>query len=135
VDLDPLARFFLAYADPWQMLRIFGAEWESIVPEAWACHGESIVAEWIARRPCSRPRLWWALDAPDGRPILNPAPAAVEAGWREQYELFGRPCADIWHGHGQPSGVLVEWLESQERYLKKMGLLTRWETRLNGECT
>jgi hypothetical protein len=127
-DLDVWSKFMLTHGDARQLRYAFGPDWQEIVPEAWACHGSALVAEWVALRPGSRPPLWWVWDAPGERPVINPAPAAVEAVWREQYMLFGRVVASILHGYGTP-GRLVPWLEPEWSFLERHGLLTDVERR------
>jgi hypothetical protein len=126
VDLDALGMFFLAHANAGRLRQMFGPEWEPVALEAWEAHGAAITGRWIADAPCSRPSLWWALNAEEERPIVHPAPPHIEAVWREQHMLFGRLVCSILHGHGSP-GQLVPWLEPERSFLERHDLLTSSE--------
>ena len=101
---------------------------EEAEKEAWERSREQVLSQWIASRPGSRPRAWWAYDSPrsfDGLP--------------EQRRLIS--------GAGQPGcrecgfGLPLNWLgfsadnpptfESESMYLKRHNLLTREE---EGRC-
>lgn len=122
--LDPWQEFVLLHAVPHLLESAFGPDWEEATEAAWEAHGGRLTSEWIARHPGTRPPLWWALDAPGERPIINPAPPDVEARWRGEKTLFGVLHADILHGHGAPAGELVPWQEPEASYLSRLGPLT-----------
>jgi hypothetical protein len=104
------------------------AQWPADDPEiwreGWEQHRETLLAEYIAENPGMRPWPWWIFEHCQERPIINPAPPAVEAQFRKHGTIFGFLIANISHGHGASGGGLVPWLEPETDYLERMGLLT-----------
>jgi hypothetical protein len=66
-DLDEMARFMLMWMKEWFLEREFGPDWEDIAAAAWQFHGRRLTAEWIGRRPGTRPPAWWEFEAPAPR--------------------------------------------------------------------
>jgi hypothetical protein len=85
---------------------------------AWKTARTTTVRDWIREHPGTRPRCWWAFDAPE--PLR-----AVVAGTGAPLLFdvhYGR--AEHWHDW---SGDLA--IESQAAYLRRHGLLTAAELR------
>lgn len=95
----------------------------------WPAYRERVLADWIKKKPGTRPRVWWWVDAPEPR--------------REQISGYGRiyPALDndrnFRHGCGLPdSWWLVDGdagnppvYESQARYLQRHELLMPGELK------
>jgi len=83
--------------------------------ELWDAHRDYIVAEWVARRPGTRPSRWWLMDA-DGHPRLR-----QQVGGRK-YIAY-----DSWCGAPRVVGRSVSnetaVFESQADYLLRNSLL------------
>jgi hypothetical protein len=87
--------------------------------DIWAYHGERILAEWIAKRPGTRPWCFWVFDVEAERPILKPLDPETEAMVR---------------GHSSFFGVLVNdfYQESEVSYLRRNNILTDTEIEILG---
>jgi hypothetical protein len=110
------------------------SDWSAADPApwkaAWKYHGVEILAEYIAAHPGRRPWPWWVWDHGQERPIVNPMGAEQELQAREQYTIFGVLVCGIEHGHGAAPGEMHPWLEPEEEYLERMGLLTDGERKI-----
>lgn len=86
---------------------------------AWRTAQPQALREWIRHRPGTRPRCWWAFDAPE------PLRAIVRG--------TGTPVTKVDVELGRPA-LWSEWsrdlaIESQAAYLKRHGLLTAGESQ------
>lgn len=59
---------------------------EDYLRSLWPVHRKEVLAHWIERFPGTRPRLWWEMDAPAGRPIIRPSNGTEEDCIREGRE-------------------------------------------------
>ena len=104
------------------------------VKAAWDKIGDIIIAEWIKRRPGTRPYCWWVFSAPEPRRRIGGrgTPGHEKLPFRPSYK-FGVPdnwVGDIyvrWYSHKNieiPYPLEPPTFESQAAYLDRHGLLT-----------
>jgi hypothetical protein len=99
-----------------------------------------VLGDWISDRPGTRPRGWWAFDAPEQRRRLGGVgePICEFAGWFD-FGPSGLPEGAEWpadaalvhyYGRGRVIDPLDPPLyEAQATFLKRHGLLTAAEER------
>lgn len=122
-DLDDAVRLFLERGPSWSFFVELSDEQAQSL---WAAHRDTLLAEWIERRPGTRPHAWWRFEAREPRKAVDgmPHPFANEARGKIVGGLdleFGMP--NCW----LPDGNWGRKFETQKEYLTRLGLLTEAE--------
>jgi len=86
------------------------------INELWDAHRDYIVAEWVARRPGTRPNRWWLTDE-DGKPRLRQQVGGM------QYVAYDSWCGAPRIVSGRPVSNETAVFESQAGYLLRNSLL------------
>ena len=98
----------------------------------WAEVRDEIIEEWVIAHPGSRPRTWWAQDAPSPRRRIGGiGQAAYEVTAHAEVYDHGLPAVWVMPGDGF-DGVPVDLddppvFESEAGYLRRFGLLLAGE--------
>ena len=94
------------------------------VPDLWRFHRDELLAEWVKRRPGTRPPAWWKFEADEPRQQVSGKP--IETGAiHGQIDDDGLPLALGYFPHGRVG------FESQASYLERLGLVLPGETHNN----
>jgi hypothetical protein len=63
---------------------------EAVAP-LWRRHGPTVLADWVRRRPGTRPWAWWRFDAPESRRTRTPGRVPVpenQADYLDRLDLL-----------------------------------------------
>ena len=94
--------------------------------DLWSEHGAGILLRWVRERPGTRPRGWWAFDAPraPGREWAEPRATVAGTGRAGSVGEHGEPTNWRFIDPADPP-----WIESEAAYLLRHDLLLRGERR------